>query len=33
MDCPLRAVNEPLSQVQEFEYPGVLFTSEGIVKQ
>ncbi len=30
--CPLRVGNEPLLQVKEFKYHGVLFTSEGTVE-
>lgn len=29
VDCPLRVGGEPLPQVEEFKYAGVLFTSEG----
>ena len=33
MDCAVRVENETLSQVKEFKYLGVLFTSEGRTEQ
>jgi len=33
VECPLRVVNEILSQVDKFKYLGVLFTREGQMEQ